>query len=72
MDGELQSPQAGTGMIAIKSKATVVPTRIFGAFEAFGRNKKLPTLGIHIHVSSGQPISYKDLDPGVDLSLIHI
>jgi 1-acyl-sn-glycerol-3-phosphate acyltransferase len=66
MNGELQSPQAGTGMIAIKSKATVVPTRIFGAFEAFGRNKKLPTLGIHIHVSYGQPISYKDLDPGVD------
>ena len=37
LDGSLQAPQAGTGMIAIKAKATVITTRIFGAFEAFGK-----------------------------------
>lgn len=64
LDGSLQDPQAGTGMIAIKSKATVVPTRIFGAFEAFGRNEKFPTLSKRIHIVYGKPLSYETLDPG--------
>ncbi|MDA0848503.1 MAG: lysophospholipid acyltransferase family protein [Verrucomicrobia bacterium] len=64
LDGSLQDPQAGTGMIAIKSKATVVPTRIFGAFEAFGRNEKFPTLNKPIHIVYGEPLSYEALDPG--------
>ena len=64
LDGSLQDPQAGTGMIAIKSKATVVPTRIFGAFEAFGRNEKFPTLNKPIHIEYGEPLSYEALDPG--------
>ena len=64
LDGSLQDPQAGTGMIAIKSKATVVPTRIFGAFEAFGRNEKFPTLNKPIHILYGEPLSYEALDPG--------
>lgn len=64
LDGNLKEPQAGTGMIAIKSKATVVPTRIFGAFEAFGRNEKLPILGKRIHIIYGAPLSTEALDPG--------
>ena len=64
LDGSLQAPQAGTGMIAIKAKATVVPTRIFGAFEAFGRDQKLPTLSKRIHIVYGKPLSAEDLDPG--------
>lgn len=64
LDGSLQEPQAGTGMIAIKSKATVVPTRIFGAFKAFGRDAKFPTLRIRIHTVYGEPLSPEAIDPG--------
>ena len=64
LDGHLKEPQAGTGMIAIKSKATVVPTRIFGAFEAFGRNEKLPILGKRIHIVYGVTLSTEAIDPG--------
>lgn len=65
-DGALQEPKPGTGMIACKTKATVVPTLISGAFEAYGRHKKLPKLEGPIHISFGQPISSDDLDPGSD------
>lgn len=61
---KLQEPKPGTGMIACKSKATIVPTRIFGTFEAFGVHKKLPILGNWIHVSFGQPVPVNTLDPG--------
>ena len=64
LDGQLKEPEAGIGMIALKTKATVVPARIFGAFEAFGRNNKLPRLGIHIHVSYGKPLTYAELNQG--------
>ena len=51
-------------MIAIKSKARVVPTRIFGAFEAYGRAQTLPLLGIPIHVAYGKPLDNDALDTG--------
>lgn len=63
-DGKLQEAKAGTGMIACKAQATVIPTRIFGAFEVFGRHKKLPAFGGCIHVSFGPPMLPDDLDPG--------
>ncbi len=37
LDGELQSAQAGTGLIVAKSKAVVQPVRIFGARDALPR-----------------------------------
>ena len=63
-DGKLQEPEPGTGMIACKSKAIVIPTRIFGNFEIFGRHKKLPVFNGAIHVSFGSPMLPGDLDPG--------
>lgn len=65
-DGKLAEPKPGAGMIACKSKATVIPTRIFGTFEAFGRNHKLPTLGGPIHIAYGKPMSVDEIDPGKD------
>ena len=50
-------------MIAIKAKATVVPTRIFGAFEAFGRDQKLPSLNKRLHIVDGKPLAAEDIDP---------
>ena len=63
-DGKLQEPQAGIGMIACKAKATVIPTRIFGTFEVFGRHQERPASAGAIHVSFGQPMLPGDLDPG--------
>lgn len=63
-DGKLAEPKPGAGMIAAKSKATVIPTRLFGTYEAYGRNAKLPNLGGHIHIAYGEPMSVADIDPG--------
>ncbi len=37
LTGELQSGEAGVGLIAAKSRATIQPVRIFGAYEALPR-----------------------------------
>jgi 1-acyl-sn-glycerol-3-phosphate acyltransferase len=41
-DGQLQSPKPGVGFIVCKTQVPVVPARIFGSFEAFGKGMKLP------------------------------
>jgi 1-acyl-sn-glycerol-3-phosphate acyltransferase len=64
LDGKLAEPKAGAGMIACKSKATVIPTRIFGTFEVFGRQHKIPSLGGSIHIAYGPPMTADDIDPG--------
>ena len=64
--GKLAEPKPGAGMIACKSKATVIPTRIFGTFEVFGRQHKLPSLGGSIHIAYGRPMSVDEIDPGKD------
>jgi 1-acyl-sn-glycerol-3-phosphate acyltransferase len=64
VDGQLMEPKAGAGMIACKSKATVIPTRLFGTHEVFGRTKKAPKIGGHIHITYGQPMPTAEIDPG--------
>lgn len=63
-DGQLQEPKPGVGMIACKSKATIVPTRLFGTYQAFGKDDKLPRIGGRIHIAYGPPINIDDIDPG--------
>lgn len=63
-DGQLMEPKPGAGMIACKSKAIVIPTRLFGTYEAFGRQDKAPKLGGHIHIAYGAPMSTAEIDPG--------
>ena len=63
-DGTLQEPKGGVGMIACKSKATVIPTRLFGTYDVFGRNQKLPKLGGPIHITYDKPMTTEELDPG--------
>ncbi|WPJ94142.1 lysophospholipid acyltransferase family protein [Coraliomargarita algicola] len=63
-DGQLAEPKPGAGMIACKSKATVIPTRLFGTYEAYGRNAKAPKLGGHIHIAYGTPMTTTEIDPG--------
>ncbi|MGB0792062.1 MAG: lysophospholipid acyltransferase family protein [Opitutales bacterium] len=65
-DGQLAEPKPGAGMIACKSGAIVIPTRIFGTYEAFGRQHKRPTLGGPIHIAYGRPMTAAEIDPGKD------
>lgn len=54
-DGNLQAPKPGIGLIACRSQVPVIPARIFGSFEAFGRGGKL-RLGTPVSVVFGTPI----------------
>ncbi len=41
-DGRLQPARSGIGLTVIRSGAPVVPVRVFGTFEAYGRHLKFP------------------------------
>ena len=41
-DGQLQKVRSGIGLAVLKSAVPVVPVRIFGSFEAFGRHRRFP------------------------------
>ena len=64
--GELMEPKAGAGMIACKSKATVIPTRLFGTYEVLSRHDKIPKIGGQIHIAYGKPMTTAEIDPGKD------
>jgi 1-acyl-sn-glycerol-3-phosphate acyltransferase len=55
-DNNLQPPKPGVGFIVCKTQVPVVPARIFGSFEAFGKGAKFPRLGTQITVVFGPPI----------------
>jgi 1-acyl-sn-glycerol-3-phosphate acyltransferase len=60
-NGCLQEPKAGVGLIACRAQVPVVPARIFGSFEAFGKNQPL-RLGTPVIVVFGPPIAPADFD----------
>lgn len=41
-DGRLQPARPGVGLVVIKSTCPVVPVRLFGTYEAFGRHHRVP------------------------------
>ncbi len=55
-NGQLQSPKSGVGFIVCRSQVPVIPARIFGSFEAFGKGVKFPRLGTPVSVVFGRPI----------------
>ena len=55
VDGQLQPAKAGVGFIAIKTQVPVIPVRIFGSYEAFGKGRGL-RLGTPVSVIFGQPM----------------
>ena len=61
-DGHLQKPKAGVGLMACKSGVPVVPCRIYGSYEAYGKGRLLPRLGTPITIVFGAPISARDYD----------
>lgn len=59
-DGKLQRAHAGVGLTVIKSDAPVVPVRVFGTFEAYGRHLLFPR-PFHVSVKYGRPLDFKAL-----------
>jgi len=58
-DGKLQSARSGIGLIVVKSTAPVIPARIFGAFEAYGRHVSFPK-PYKIAIKYGKPIDFSE------------
>lgn len=65
-DGKLQPAKKGVGLIACKTQVPVVPARIFGTFDAYGRRMKTPSLKPCIHIVFGAPLPPEEYDPGKD------
>jgi 1-acyl-sn-glycerol-3-phosphate acyltransferase len=62
MDGRLQKPKPGVGLMACKTGVPVVPCRIYGSFEAFGKGSAIPRFGSSISVVFGPPITPAEYD----------
>jgi 1-acyl-sn-glycerol-3-phosphate acyltransferase len=59
-DGKLQPARSGIGLTVIKSAAPVVPVRVFGTYEAYGRHIKIPRPK-PIAVKYGEPMDFAEL-----------
>jgi 1-acyl-sn-glycerol-3-phosphate acyltransferase len=59
-DGRLQPARSGVGLTVIKSNAVVVPVRVFGTYEAYGRHVKIPRPH-QVSVKYGRPMMFKEL-----------
>jgi len=60
-DGKLQTAKPGVGLLACRTGVPVVPARVFGSFQAFGRDGTL-RLGTPVTVVYGKPIPASDYD----------
>jgi len=60
LDGKLQPARSGVGLTVIKSVAPVVPVRVFGSFEAYGRHMKIPRPR-RVVVKFGKPMDFAAL-----------
>lgn len=61
-DGQLQKAKGGVGFMACKTGVPVVPCRVFGSFEAFGKGAKIPRFGTPVSIVFGPPIPASDYD----------
>jgi len=59
-DGQLQPARSGIGLTVIKSTAPVVPVRVFGTYEAYGRHLKFPRPH-RVVVKYGRPMNFEAL-----------
>jgi 1-acyl-sn-glycerol-3-phosphate acyltransferase len=60
-DGNLQPAQPGVGLVIAKTRAPVVPMRIFGAYDAWPIHGKIH-LWKKITIVVGEPIHFSDTD----------
>ncbi len=59
-DGQLQPVRAGIGLTVIKTTAPVVPVRVFGTFEAWGRGGGLPK-PLRVAIKFAKPMDFAAL-----------
>ena len=59
-DGRLQPARSGIGLTVIKSNAPVIPVRVFGTYEAYGRQVRFPRPK-RVAVKYGQPMDFETL-----------
>lgn len=59
-DGNLQLPRSGIGLIIAKTSAPVIPVRVFGTFEAYGPQHKIPRPK-KVRVLYGPAVDFSDL-----------
>jgi 1-acyl-sn-glycerol-3-phosphate acyltransferase len=59
-NGKLQPARSGIGLTVIKSTAPVVPARVFGTFEAYGRQLRIPRPR-RVAVKYGRPMLFEVL-----------
>src|ERR1022692_4805851 len=59
-DGNLQPARSGIGLVVVKSTAPVVPVRVFGTFEAYGRHVKFPRPR-RVILTYGRPLNFEKL-----------
>ncbi len=59
-DGKLRQAKSGIGLLAIKSDAPILPVRVFGTFEAYGRHMKWPRLH-PVDIKFGRVLDLKHL-----------
>ena len=57
-DGSLQRAHAGVGLLAVKSGAKVIPTRLYGSHEAWNRRMRFPRPR-RITVVFGPPLEFE-------------
>jgi 1-acyl-sn-glycerol-3-phosphate acyltransferase len=60
LDGKLQAGRSGIGLVVIKSSAPVIPVRVFGTYEAYGRHLRIPRPH-RVMVRYGQPVDFAEL-----------
>ncbi len=56
-DGHFQKARPGVGLLVAKAGVPVVPVRMFGAYEVWPRNQKLPRRG-QVDIAFGKPVRY--------------
>lgn len=56
-DGSFQEAKPGVGLLVAKAGVPVVPVRLFGAYEVWPRNQKLPRRG-QVDIMFGKPVYY--------------
>jgi 1-acyl-sn-glycerol-3-phosphate acyltransferase len=55
-NGQLRPIKTGVAMLALRTKSPIIPTYIYGTFEAWPRDRKWPKLGGKIACVFGKPI----------------
>lgn len=58
--GQLQPARSGIGLTVIRSTAPVLPVRVFGTFEAYGRHRRWPR-PYRVAVHFGEPLPFERL-----------